>query len=232
MELTGEQLLGVFAEYNAMIWPMQIVAYLLGAAGLFLSIRKTGLSNRLITAILAFFWLWVGFSFWIPSGQQGFTPGYLFAAFFLVQGVLFLIQTVRPNLGFGFNANLSSWAGIVFALYALVGYPLFGYFIGHLYPATSPFGLTPCPVVAYTFGLLLLTNKKMPRSLLIIPFFYSLSGFFWVSIGMAEDIGMIASGLFGVSLIWVRDAKQATVGLEDASPSTTAGWSLDVMDKK
>ena len=23
MELTGEQLLGVFAEYNAMIWPMQ-----------------------------------------------------------------------------------------------------------------------------------------------------------------------------------------------------------------
>jgi len=232
MDLTGEQLLGVFAEYNAMIWPMQIVAYLLGAVGLYLSIRKTSLSNRLVPAILAFFWLWVGLAFWFPSGQQGFAPAYLFAAIFLVQGVLFLIQAVRPKLAFGFQANLAAWVGILFVLYALVGYPLFGYFIGHVYPATPPFGLTPCPVVAYTFGLLLLATHKVPRSLLIIPFCYSLSGFLWVSIGIVEDIGMIASGLLGVGLIWIRDARQSTVHAEDTSASNPVGWSLDVIDKK
>ena len=232
MELTGEQLLGVFAEYNAMIWPMQIVAYLLGVTGLFLSIRKTSVSNRLVPAILAFFWLWVGFAFWFPSGQQGFAPGYLFAAIFLVQGVLFLIQAVRPKLAFGFQSNLASWVGIVFVLYALVGYPLFGYFIGHIYPAAPPFGLTPCPVVTYTFGLLLLTTKKMPRSLLIIPFCYSLSGFLWVSIGMTEDIGMIASGLVGIWLIWMRDTKVAVPLSEPSHKSSETGWSLDLTDKR
>ena len=57
MELTGEQLLGVFSDYNRMIWPMQIVAYLLGLIGLIFGIRKINLSNRLIPTILAFFWL-------------------------------------------------------------------------------------------------------------------------------------------------------------------------------
>jgi len=232
MDLTGEQLLGVFAEYNAMIWPMQIVAYLLGAVGLYLSIRKTSLSNRLVPAILAFFWLWVGFAFWLPSGLQGFAPGYLFAAIFLVQGVLFLIQAIRQKLAFGFQAKLASWVGIVFVLYALFGYPLFGFFIGHVYPTTPPFGLTPCPVVVYTFGLLLLATQKVPRSLLIIPFCYSLSGFLWVSIGIVEDIGMIVSGLLGVGLIWVRDARQSAVHAEDTSASNPVGWSLDVLDKK
>ena len=233
MELTGEQLLGVFAEYNVMIWPMQIVAYLLGVTGLFLSIKKNSLSNRLIPAILVFFWFWVALAFWFPSGQEGFAPGYLFAVIFLVQGVLFLIQVVKPKLTFGYHANMASWAGIFFVLYALIGYPLFGMFIGHVYPYTSPFGLTPCPVVAYTFGLFLLTVHKVPKPLLLIPFCYSLSGFLWVSIGMVEDVGMIASGLLGIGLIWVKDARQAAKHLsDDASVTGKAGWSLDVMDKK
>jgi len=229
---TAEQLLGVFAAYNAQIWPMQIAAYLLGIAGFVLAFGKSKFSNRLIPAILAFFWLWVGFAFWLPSAGQGFTPGYLFAAIFLVQGVLFLIQAVRPKLAFGFQANLASWAGIVFVLYALLGYPLFGFFIGHVYPTTPPFGLTPCPVVTYTFGLLLLTTKKVPRSLLIIPFFYALSGFLWVSIGIVEDIGMLLSGLVGLWLIWTRDARQAaTPPLDRSLNASDPGWSLDLSDK-
>jgi hypothetical protein len=233
MELTGEQLLGVFAEYNVMIWPIQIVAYLLGVIGLLLSIKKNNFSKRLIPAILAFFWLWVGLAFWLPSGRQGFAPGYIFAAIFLIQGMLFLYLTVKPKLAFGYQANLSSWAGIFFVLYALIGYPLFGRLIGHVYPYTSPFGLTPCPVVAYTFGLFLLTVNKVSKSLLIIPFCYSLSGFLWISIGMVEDVGMIASGLFGVGLIWAKAARQAATHLsEDTSVVGKAGWSLDVTDKK
>jgi hypothetical protein len=230
---TLEQLLDLFADYNARIWPMQIAAYLLGIAGFGLAFRKGNLSNRLIPVILPFFWLWVAFMFWLPNAQQGFAPGYLFAGIFLIQGLLFLIQAFRPKLSFGFQANPAAWAGIFFALYALVGYPLFGILIGHAYPHAPPFGLTPCPLIAFTFGLLLLTVQKVPKTLLIIPFFYALSGILWVLIGVLEDIGMVLSGLLGVGLIWARDAKATAVHPSEASSvSTDAGWSLDLADKK
>ncbi len=88
------------------------------------------------------------------------------------------------------------------------GIPLFGGLVGHTYPNASPFGLTPCPLVAFTFGLLLMTVQKVPKAILIIPLFYALSGFLWVSIGMVEDIGMVLSGLVGIWMIWKRDARQ------------------------
>ena len=229
---TEEQLLGVFADYNALIWPMQIVAYLLGMVGFVLTFRKSKLSNRLIPAILAFFWLWVALMFWLPSAGQGFAPGYLFAGIFLIQGLLFLTQALIPKLVFGYQGNSATWAGIFFVLYALVGYPLFGTLIGHAYPYASPFGLTPCPLVAFTFGLLLLTVQGIPKALLVIPFFYSLSGFLWVSIGMTEDIGMIASGLVGIWLIWMRDTKVAVPLSEPSHKSSETGWSLDLTDKR
>ena len=224
MILTEEQLLDVFAAYNAQIWPMQIVAYLLGIAGFILAFRKSNLSNRLIPAILAFFWLWVVLMFWLPSAGQGFAPGYIFAGIFLVQGVLFLFQVLRPKLAFGFHSTPAAWAGVFFVLYALVGYPLFGALIGHTYPNASPFGLTPCPLVAFTFGLFLLTVQKIPRTLLTIPLFYALSGFLWVSIGMVEDIGMILSGLVGIWLIWTRGCQSCSRPLPEPFPKSSEGW--------
>ena len=233
MELTGEQLLGVFSDYNRMIWPMQIVAYLLGLIGLIFGIRKINLSNRLIPAILAFFWLWVALAFWLPSAQQGFSPGYLFAGVFLCQGIFFLSHLIKPKLWIGFQANFASWMGLIIILYAMLGYPLVGIFIGHAYPRTPPFGLTPCPVVTYTFGMLLLTVRKVPKALLIIPFFYTLSGILWVSIGILEDIGMVLGGLLGVGLIWIRDSRAVNSPTSDPSRvSPESGWSLDLADKK
>ena len=226
---TEEQLLGVFAAYNAQIWPMQIVAYLLGIASFVLVFRKSNISNRVIPVILAFFWMWVSLMFWLPSAGQGFAPGYFFAGIFLIQGLLFLFQALHPMLAFGFQSTPIAWAGVFFVLYALLGYQVFGVLVGHTYPNASPFGLTPCPLVAFTFGLLLLTVQKIPRALLIIPLFYALSGFLWVSIGMLEDIGMVLSGLVGIWMIWKRDARQAAIPTSDSSQATPeGGGSLDL----
>ena len=233
MGITGEQLLEIFATYNQQIWPMQMVAYGLGFAGLLLAIWGRSLANRAVTAVLAFLWLWVALLFWLPGARQGFVPGYLFAAIFLVQGVLFLYQTLRPGLTFGFQRSLNSGAGIFFALYALVGYPAVGWLINHVYPQAPPFGLTPCPLVAYTFGLLLLTRTRVPKILLILPLFYAISGVYWATLGMVEDIGMALSGLLGVWLIWVRDAKALLAPRAELAPAQgEGGWSLDLSDKK
>ena len=230
--ITTEQLLDVFSAYNPQIWPMQIVAYLLGLAAMVLAVRKTTLSNRAVPAILAFFWLWVSLIFWLPSALQGYMPGYIFTVIFLVQGVLFLIYTLKPKLVFGFQKDACSLAGLCFILYALVGYPLVGALVGHVYPRMSPFGLTPCPVVTFTFGLLLLTKHRVPKGLLVIPFFYALSGFLWMSIGMWEDIGMVLSGLVGAWLIWVRDARSPSAQTKETTATLSGGgWSLDLPDK-
>jgi hypothetical protein len=230
--ITSQQLLDSLAAYNLQIWPVQIIAYLLGTAVLFLAVRKISLSRRAIPAVLATFWLWVALFFWLSSGVRGYAPGYIFAAIFLIQCFLFLIYTWKPQLSFGLSKNASSLAGIVFVLYALIGYPVVSALAGHIYPRISPFGLTPGPVVIFTFGLLLLVERKVPRVLLVIPFFYTLSGFLWVSIGIWEDIGMIAGGLLGAGWIWFRDSGRRPIALSTAPVPSKAGWSLDLPDEK
>jgi hypothetical protein len=231
--ITEEQLLEVFAAYNPQIWPMQIGAYVLGATALALALGKLQLSRRAIPAVLAFFWLWVALFFWLPSVQQGYVPGYLFTALFLAQGGLFLFYTFKPQLDYGFAPVASGFAGLVFGLYALVGYPAAGALVGHVYPRMSPFGLTPCPVVTFSFALLLLARTKVPKVLLVIPLFYALSGVLWVSIGMWEDFGMLASGLIGAALILHRDSRAQ---VQQANPalagSGASGWSLDLPKEK
>jgi hypothetical protein len=230
MAITSEELLEVFAAYNLQIWPMQILAYLMGVVACYFAFRKGRLSQRVVPGILAFFWLWVAFLFWLPSSLQGFTIGYLFTAMFAIEGVLFLIQAVKPQLAFGIYRKSHTILGMVFMLYALLGYPLIGLLIGHRYPRTPAFGLTPCPLIIYTFGLLLLTRSKVPKRLLVIPFFYSLSGVVWISIGIWEDVGLVLSSLASVYLIWQRDRKPyETLPFDDSTPQNR-NWSLDLGD--
>jgi hypothetical protein len=227
--ITTDQLLEVFASYNLQIWPMQIVAYFIAIAALYLAVNKSAWSTRGLLAILAFFWLWIAVMFWLPAAVQGFPPGYLFAALFLVQAGLLIYSAVRPTFGFALRKDSSSLAGVFFVFYAMVGYPLLGWLIGRVYPYTPPFGLTPCPLVTFTFGMFLLTTGKVIRTLLVIPFLYALSGIMWVPMGMWEDIGMLASGLIGVWLIWFNIPKRS---LTKAAHGSGGRWSLDLSDKQ
>lgn len=87
----------------------------------------------------------------------------------------------------------------------MVGYPLIGYFAGHVYPESPAFGLTPCPATVFTFGMLLMTDKKVPVLYLVIPLLWAIGGFIPVSIGVTEDIGLIIAGFLGTAMIIYRD---------------------------
>lgn len=90
--------------------------------------------------------------------------------------------------------------------YAMIVYPVIGTVLGHGYPSSPSFGVAPCPTTIFTFGLLLCTNARVPKSLLVIPLIWSLIGFYAaVSLGIREDIGLLLAGLVCAGLIFWRD---------------------------
>ncbi len=214
--ITLEGFLIVLEQYNLSIWPLQIFAYILGLLALFFSFKSTKYSNNIILTVLSFFWLWNGIVFcpiyWAPTYKYA----YLFGALCIIQGFLFLIGVIKSNMSIRFQANLHSIIGILAVIYAMGGYYLVGYFMGHVYPQSFPFGLVPCPTVIFTFGLFLMTDKKFPRFYLIIPFILSLTGFLAVYRGIVEDIGLIIVGLLGTALILLRERNSNTEESPDA----------------
>ncbi|MFO7852945.1 MAG: DUF6064 family protein [Bacteroidota bacterium] len=207
ISLTLDQLLDTFERYNLDIWPMQIIAYVLGIIAVFLAIKRTKYSDRIIIGIVAFMWLWAGIGFYLLYFGPVYKPAYIFGTLTVMQAVLFLAGMFKPVISFGFRLNIFSVTGLLLIAYAMIGYPVIGYLIGHVHPQSPAFGLAPCPVTVFTFGLLLMSDRKVPLIYLVIPLLWALSGFMPVSIGILEDIGLIIAGILGTAMIIYRNGK-------------------------
>jgi hypothetical protein len=198
-----------FSAYNQAIWPMQIVTYVLGIVTVILTIKKINYSDKIISAILAFLWLWAGVVWCLVFfGQYRFI--YYIAGVMLIaqSAVLFLYGygMLKPPLSFKFRSDSYSVIGILVILYALVIYPIIAQLTGLGYPKAPVFGVAPCPVCIFTFGFLLLADKKVPVSILIIPLMWSLLGIVagaWF--GIFADFGMAAIGIASFVLILHRN---------------------------
>ena len=208
LPFTVEDLLGVFETYNQAIWPMQIVAYVLGVVAVLLTVRTTAMSSRIIAGILSFLWLFSA-GFFIFALVPIYKPAYAFGALFIIQAAIFLACALKPCVSFAIGRDAYAVVGLLFIAFAMIGYPVLGYFIDHRYPQSPPFGLTPCPLSVFTFGLLLLADSKVPKRILAIPFLYAIGGIMPVSIGVTEDLAMIVGGLVGTAMILYRDAHRS-----------------------
>jgi Family of unknown function (DUF6064) len=101
----------------------------------------------------------------------------------------------------------------VLMIYAMLIYPLIGTLLGHGYPRSPSFGVAPCPTTIFTFGLLLWTNARVPKIVLIIPFLWALLGFSAaLSLGVREDLGLLLAGVLSVAMLLWRDRTIAHTG--------------------
>jgi hypothetical protein len=208
LPFTTEQFLSVFEQYNQAVWPVQIFLNILGLAAVVLAVKKYAFSDRLIIAILAFLWLWIGIAYHLAF-FAAINPGaYAFAALNVIQGIVFItFRGSRKRLSFHFKSDRYGFIGALLILYALVIYPILGYALGHVYPKSPTFGL-PCPTTIFTFGLLLWSERGVPKSILILPFLWSLIGFAAaLKLGIREDIGLLVAGIVGAGLLLLRDRK-------------------------
>ncbi len=176
LPFTHEQFIQVFAEYNAAVWPAQFAAYVLGLAVVVAAFKAVTWAPRFVPVALAAMWLWIGMVYhWLHFATIN-QAAVAFGAVSVVQAVLFAIVAARGGLDVGRGRGAAGVLGWLLIAYALVVYPLLGMALGQTYPGMPMFGITPCPVTIFTFGVLLLARQRVPWWLLVIPGLWTLIG--------------------------------------------------------
>ncbi len=202
---TVAQFFDVFAAYNTAIWPLQWVLLALAGVAILLVFSRMRLRSRLVAAILAVLWLWMGLVYHLIFFNIVNPAAPIFGVAFALEAALLLWAGLGPRpLRFLARADASGAAGAVLLAYALIVYPLLGYLLGHHYPAIPTFG-APCPTTILTFGLLLWTVGPVPWWLLVIPGAWALIGLSAaVSLGVPQDLGLFAAAAIAIPLLIVR----------------------------
>lgn len=224
---SGEEFFALLETYNVVYWPVHVVTFLLGVTAVVLALKKATGFDRIISGILASLWLWSGVIFLIvffgPSTPMIFgitVPGFWYAAgaLFIIQSIVFLyFGVIRRSIAYGSDGNPYATVGLVAIAYAMIVYPIIGYITGHPIPGYPLFGSAPCPVTIFTVGMLLLTNRRMPRLVPIIPLIWGLMGILAVVVfSVWADVGLFAAGILGF-LILKRNAKMPDSTLARAS---------------
>ncbi|MHB9130982.1 MAG: DUF6064 family protein [Armatimonadota bacterium] len=208
LPFSTEAFLDVFVRYNTAIWPLHVVVYALGILAVLAAVRPYRGSQQVITGILALLWLWVGAVYHLVFFRQINPAAMAFGMLFIAQGMLFLLTGFRSQQHYPAQTNLYSVTGGVFILYAMVIYPALGYIFGHIYPRAPMFGVAPCPLLVFTFGLLLFTSQRVPWYLLVIPFLWSIVGLSAaLTLGIHQDLALIISAVVTVSLLALRNSR-------------------------
>ena len=215
LPFTHAQFIEVFARYNENVWPAQVAAYLLAIAMLAAIAVRWRHSGRFVAGGLALMWLWTGVAYHGIHFSAINKAAFLFAALFVVQAILLLQTALAEPLRFGRTGKAGSVPGWALVGYAAVLYPLLGLWLGQPLAELPLFGITPCPVTIFTFGVLLLADAPVSRRLLVVPVLWSLiGGSAAVLLRVPQDWVLLLCGLTLVLLVPRRapDAREAMPG--------------------
>lgn len=207
MPFTPEQFFQVFERYNLAVYPMQIVLILAACAAVAAATtsRRRRFSGEIIAGLLAFLWLWAGVVYHLIFFAKINPAARIFGAAFVLEGLLFFREGVwKKRLSFRFERGLDGALGAVFIVYALIVYPLVGYWLGRVFPSSPTFG-APCPTTIFTFGLLFWAGGKLPLYLLIVPVLWAfVATSAALEFRMKEDFGLLVAGTIGAAFIMRR----------------------------
>lgn len=214
------QFFAVFARYNEAVWPAQVLLTGLAVIVALLVWHPSRARDRIISATLAGFWVWMGVVY-----QYGFfrainPAATLFAAAFVAQAAALLWWGVfRRRLQFHVDRGMPGLAAGFLVAYALVAYPLVGQAAGHTYPAAPTFGL-PCPTTIFTLGMLLAALPGLPRVLLAIPLAWTVVGTTAaVQLAVPQDLGLpVAAAVTVAFTFFVSKASSRQIPLATTRP--------------
>jgi hypothetical protein len=202
---TTEQIFEIFEKYNSGVFPMQIIIIVFGIVGILLIHSNTKFKNSLIGGFLAFLWLWIGIHVsFLTSINEG---AYVFGGLFIIQGIFFFIELIRKRLEFSFTGWVREYIGYFFILFGLIIYPIISYLLEGSFIHTISLGL-PCPNTIFTFGFLMISDRKLSKYLLIIPTIWAIIGIgAAVNFGVYQDYVVLLSAITA-NIYLIRREKQ------------------------
>lgn len=196
MELpfTRDAFAQVFTDYNQAIWPIQLVAWLMGAAATCAILLNRTWSAPLVFALLALLWAWTGIAYHALHFTDINRAAYGFGFAFAVEAMILLMLSPRSrDLRFGISTS-ADFIGFTLIVYGLAIYPIATLLWTHPYPTTPMFGVTPCPTVIFTFGVLLLAKPQPSPWLFVVPVLWAVvGGSAAVLLGVPEDWALFAA---------------------------------------
>jgi len=199
------QFLAVFADYNATVWPAQLIAYLVGLITVGALVQRTAASSRIIGVSLGVMWIWTGVVYHGLYFSAINKAAVAFGAIFVIQGLGLVYAGLAKRFGPSLRSERSEWnewIGWVLVVYSIVIYPLIGLAAGHRRLDLPMFGMTPYPVTIFTFGAMLLVRNTVPRWLLVVPSLWSLiGGSAAFLLGVPQDWLLLASGIVATPLL-------------------------------
>ena len=182
--------------------------------------RSTPTAGRVVAIVLAVMWGWVGIIY------QGlfFAPinpvARLFALAFVVQALLFAWHGWRQiGLEYGPRSRIRAVTGGAMIAYALFLYPMIGLAAGERLAAMPLFGVAPCPLLIFTFGLMLWASCAR-WWLWIVPLLWAaIGGSAAVLLSVPQDWALPIAALTALIIHLVdRPARpvHAKTGIDDA----------------
>lgn len=218
-----EAFIEVFRTYNEAAWPAQLVLTVLALGAVVGALRGTRRAGAFAGVVVVVLWSWMAVAYhWIYFVRV--TPAaWLFGAMFIGEAVLLARALLTRRLRFGVRLERANVLGLATIFYALVIYPLLGTWSDHPYPRSPSFGL-PCPTTIFTLGMLLLTAKPVPRSLLAIPVAWAaIATMAPLKFGIWEDLGLVIAAVVVPITLVLRDRERPVV----APPTQNLRWSGD-----
>jgi hypothetical protein len=209
--------LAVFGRYNTAIgpWAPWLLAALAAAAVVGLVLARDELvraqRSRRLLGFLALLWGWSAIVYHWSFFRSVNPAASLFAALFAVEALLLTWAAVRgasvPLVPFASRRRM--WIGGTIIAWALAGYPLAAFALGHRPPLAPTFG-APCPVVLLTLGTFAWAVPRIPWHLLAIPLAWAALGTSAaLQLGMWEDLALPVAALL---LLAVRRAPRSRSG--------------------
>lgn len=213
MPFTVDQFFHVFVQYNTVIWPVQLLAYLLGALVVVSLIKPSRTSDIAILLILAALWAWNGIAYHLLSFAPINPAARIFAAFFVLEAVLLAAVPLHTTETVFERRSVSVTAvSAALIIFSMLLYPLWAQVADHRYPAVPMFGVTPCPTTIFTIGVLILGDFKITRWLIPVPVIWSVvGGSAAILLEVPQDISLAVAGAIAVVFLFAGSNRQPTV---------------------
>ena len=147
----------MFELHNEAVWPVQVVAVLLGAAILVWTVRPQPWSDRVIWIAFAAAWIFVAWAFlWTRYATINWAAAYAVPVFAAEGLLLASVGTWRGGLHVASRRAVPSLAGLAMLFYALVVHPFVAMVAGRPVQGAEIVGIAPDPTAIATLGILLM----------------------------------------------------------------------------